>query len=632
MKKLYKEYTLTAGGGTLTLKANALNDYYLINGGAVTLTSGLTIATDVASKNNVIRIYWLQDTTIGGGGSITILGNNVPINIIGGIMFTCVYNGTTWDVFQTPAENYDAAILELSNIAYVNYDITTDDTAKRVFKTYADAVSYISGLGTATTNNHWTIKLPSGYCDEAITLKAYIDVQGAAGTKIKSVVSNVAFVSDNVYDSVVYDCAIATAYVAEAKTANFVRCKFGSIRPVLGAAAGQVLLTDCTVKSADFSNSESIYDWSGNKFYATEGNILMSGITHNVKDSEIVAYGANNISLPDSMINCFISIPTITTTRATSIAGGKVVATTITAGADLNLLNTDIGAANLTMATATALVTSATKSSGTITLDGTATKATLDNAWNNGTASDLSATAWNNSTASAIDSTAFNQSDASGEGSVAMADADANGNYSIAGAGGQTDGSHSVAFNQNSIAIGENSFATTTGIATGNLSFASIGGVSIGLQSFAIQGGTSNGETSFSSQTGEANGDYSNASGIGVIANAYAEYAFGAYNTTEVPTSGTAWETADKLWSIGCGTGVGSEDDAIVMRKTGKATVYKEWTFAEAPIVGTSTEAAAEAHVGKIRYRSDASNSWCEMVMQTGAATWAWVVIKTNNW
>ena len=237
----------------------------------------------------------------------------------------------------------------MANVAYVNYDITTNDTAKRVFKTYADAVSYISGLGTATTNNHWTVKMPSGYCDEAITLKQYIDIQGTAGTKIKSVTSNVAFVSSNVYDSVVYDCAIGTAYVAEAKTANFVRCKIANITPILGAGAGQLLLTDCTIKSADFSNSESIYDWSGNKFYATDGNILMSGITHNVKDSDIVAYSGNNISLPDSMINCFISIPTITTTRETSILGGKVVATTISAGADLSLLNADIGAANLTI-------------------------------------------------------------------------------------------------------------------------------------------------------------------------------------------------------------------------------------------------------------------------------------------
>jgi hypothetical protein len=618
MKKLYKEYTLTAGGGTLTLKANALNDYYLINGGAVTLTSGLTIATDVASKNNVIRIYWLQDTTIGGGGSITILGNNVPINIIGGIMFTCVYNGTTWDVFQTSAENYEAATLELSNIAYVNYDITTDDTAKRVFKTYADAVSYISGLGTATTNNHWTIKLPSGYCDEAITLKAYIDVQGAAGTKIKSVVSSVAFVSDNVYDSVVYDCAITTAYVAEAKTANFVRCTFKNIKPVLGAGAGQLLITDSIIKSADFSNSESIYDWSGNKFYATDGNILMSGITHNVKDSEIVAHGGNNVSLPDSMINCFISVPTITTTRATSIAGGKVVATTINAGADLSLLNTDIGAANLTMADATVLTTNVIKSSGTVTLDGTATKAELGASWNDGIATGEDSTAFNAGIASGVRAVAWNTGTASDEAAVAF-------NQGVAS------NQDSVAWNYADVA-GQEATGWNGGIASGREATAFNYATASGQSSVAWNEGTATAYRAVAWNYGTANGYRSTAVGTGVVAQSYLETAVGQYNTNGAAASTNSWNTADKLWSVGNGTSDIARNDALVILKNGKATASAEWTFDEAPIVGTSTEAAAEALVGKIRYRSDANNSWCEMVMQTGAATWAWVVIKTNNW
>lgn len=536
MKKLYKEYTLTAGGGTLTFKANSLNDYYLINGGAVTLTSGLTIAVDAATKNNVVRIYWLQDTTIGGGGSITILGNNVPINIIGGIMFTCVYNGTTWDIFQTPAEDYDAATIELANVAYVNPDITTDDTKKRVFSTVGAAQDYIiNTAGTATTNNHWTIKVSSGYIDEAITLKAYIDVQLSLGTKVKSVTSNVPFVSSNVYDSVVYDGYVETAYVAEAKTANFVRCKIGSITPVLGAAAGQLLLTDCTIKSADFSNSESIFDWSGNKFYATDGNILMSGITHNVKDSEIVAYSGNNISLPDSMINCFIGIPTITTTRATSIAGGKVVATTINAGADLSLLNTDIGAANLTMATGTNLVRNATKSSGTITLDGTATKADLDNVWNDGVATDISATAWNGSTANGSTSTALNNAVSNGNNSLAAVDSISNGNYSAAFSGSTTDG--------------EYSFAACHGTTNDNFGVALNYGVTNSENSTAI---------------GKASQTYS-----------YGEIAIGAYNTSYVPTSTTTWEDADRLFVIGNGVS-GAESDALIILKSGEASFLNQ--------------------------------------------------------
>jgi hypothetical protein len=47
---------------------------------------------------------------------------------------------------------------------------------------------------------------------------------------------------------------------------------------------------------------------------------------------------------------------------------------------------------------------------------------------------------------------------------------------------------------------------------------------------------------------------------------------------------------------------------------------------------GTSAEVADVANVGAIRYRSDANNSYQEMSMQTGASTYAWVVIKQNSW
>ncbi len=48
--------------------------------------------------------------------------------------------------------------------------------------------------------------------------------------------------------------------------------------------------------------------------------------------------------------------------------------------------------------------------------------------------------------------------------------------------------------------------------------------------------------------------------------------------------------------------------------------------------IGTDVEAASAAKVGTTRYRSDANNSWKEMVMQTGSSTYTWLVIKTNNW
>ena len=48
--------------------------------------------------------------------------------------------------------------------------------------------------------------------------------------------------------------------------------------------------------------------------------------------------------------------------------------------------------------------------------------------------------------------------------------------------------------------------------------------------------------------------------------------------------------------------------------------------------VGNDTASASAANAGAIRYRADANNSYVEMCMQTGASTYAWVIIKQNTW
>jgi len=48
--------------------------------------------------------------------------------------------------------------------------------------------------------------------------------------------------------------------------------------------------------------------------------------------------------------------------------------------------------------------------------------------------------------------------------------------------------------------------------------------------------------------------------------------------------------------------------------------------------VGVNTAPASSSYVGSIRYRSDANNSYVDMCMQTGASTYTWVNILSNNW
>ena len=48
--------------------------------------------------------------------------------------------------------------------------------------------------------------------------------------------------------------------------------------------------------------------------------------------------------------------------------------------------------------------------------------------------------------------------------------------------------------------------------------------------------------------------------------------------------------------------------------------------------MGGSLLAPAANTVGAMRYRTDSNNSYVEMIMQTGASTYAWVVIQQNTW
>jgi hypothetical protein len=48
--------------------------------------------------------------------------------------------------------------------------------------------------------------------------------------------------------------------------------------------------------------------------------------------------------------------------------------------------------------------------------------------------------------------------------------------------------------------------------------------------------------------------------------------------------------------------------------------------------IGDDTNSATASNAGALRYRTSGNNSYIDMCMQTGAATYAWVNIVSNNW
>lgn len=103
------------------------------------------------------------------------------------------------------------------------------------------------------------------------------------------------------------------------------------------------------------------------------------------------------------------------------------------------------------------------------------------------------------------------------------------------------------------------------------------------------------------------------------------------YNQATGTASNTDFKSYRTETAIGSGTqllfdfGVGTTSKAKC-DNTGHAI------FASSVAVGADATAASSDNVGSIRYYVSGNNSYCDMCMQTGASTYAWVNIKTNSW
>lgn len=122
-----------------------------------------------------------------------------------------------------------------------------------------------------------------------------------------------------------------------------------------------------------------------------------------------------------------------------------------------------------------------------------------------------------------------------------------------------------------------------------------------------------------------ANGDYSHTEGLYITANDFVEHVGGQYNIIGTGSS-ASWISTDNLFTLGNGADENNRSNAFQVKKNGQVISGSSIK------VGTDSTIAAHSNVGSIRYRSDANNSYCDMVMQTGSSTYAWVIIKQNTW
>lgn len=196
--------------------------------------------------------------------------------------------------------------------------------------------------------------------------------------------------------------------------------------------------------------------------------------------------------------------------------------------------------------------------------------------WNESNLGNYSIAFGQNTTASATSTTAFGKSTtasataavAFGQNSIASASTatafgygtEASGNSAVAfGSETTASGIMSAAFGDNSTASGLTSIAfgdNTTASGDGSTSFGFFGNASGDIS------------TVFGFYT-TASGNYSTAFGYRTTSFSYGETALGMYNTTYTPNSTSSYDSDDRLFVIGNGTGTSARSDAMIVYKNG---------------------------------------------------------------
>ena len=210
-------------------------------------------------------------------------------------------------------------------------------------------------------------------------------------------------------------------------------------------------------------------------------------------------------------------------------------------------------------------------------------------AWDNVNVGNFSTAMGSNTTASGSYSTAMGRSStASGQNAIAM------------GTNTTASGNYATALGHNTTASGP-AYATAMGAntsASGTVSTA-MGGSTTASGNYATAMGGST----------TASGSYSTAMGRVTSASSAYETAIGCYNTSYTPASTEAWNSSDRLFVVGNGTGTGSfESNALIIYKNGTMNINDAYDMPTAD--GTAGQVMTTNGAGVVSFQTplDAQN------------------------
>lgn len=254
--------------------------------------------------------------------------------------------------------------IPLSNTAWVNLNLTENDTTNRIFKSWVDAKNWIENNTTFSETNLWQILLPAGNVGD-IVLTEGIRLAVTDGTIIENLSSNITF--DNDFNTAL-KAYLAGAQInnldlgGEGKCCTLYNCV---VNNVVAANSTVVLVAnDCHFLAGDFENYGVFQSKCNYKPILGDINNLSSTGNYN----EI-----NLIDGYEFELNCVDIKGNFSTLHVTSISGELDVENSscgdVSLSADSKITNSAMGAIT---ATGTAIVTVKNSTMGDVTLEDTA--------------------------------------------------------------------------------------------------------------------------------------------------------------------------------------------------------------------------------------------------------------------
>ncbi len=113
-----------------------------------------------------------------------------------------------------------------------------------------------------------------------------------------------------------------------------------------------------------------------------------------------------------------------------------------------------------------------------------------------------------------------------------------------------------------------------------------------------------------------ASGNFSTAMGTATTASSYAETTIGLYNTAYTPNSTTAFDAADRLFTIGNGTGPGVRSNAMTILKDGTMNINDAYNMPTAD--GTNGQVLTTDGAGNVTFATPtaAASLWTDLGTQ----------------